>query len=201
MMLAAPSRVLQFVLVAACALGAAAQAPRTAGKPRPATNATSADATPVPETEGKRWGSFWQYYEETERVCVGAELDASTGRGPCRSPSLSLSSSLALSNSRVFTKPPVTSSTPRPSAPPPSVSTPSMCRSRRPPCSLPSPHPLPAPQHARTVPHHPRHLPSSALPAPWLTRVSGKALLTTCFLNSLNSILSIDSVCSSVPRT
>jgi hypothetical protein len=53
MMPAAPLRWLQFVLVAACALGAAAQAPRAAGQPRPATNATTADATSPNEL--KRW--------------------------------------------------------------------------------------------------------------------------------------------------
>ena len=51
-----------------------------AGKPRPATNATSAEATSP--NEAKRWGSFKEYYEQKERVCVGAEIDASTGRAP-----------------------------------------------------------------------------------------------------------------------
>jgi hypothetical protein len=80
MMLAAPSRALQFALVVACVLGAAAQAPRAAGQPRPATNATTANATSPNEL--KRWHSFKQWYEEKERVCVGAEVDASTGRVP-----------------------------------------------------------------------------------------------------------------------
>ena len=136
MMLAAPSRVLLLVLVAACALGAASQAPRVAGKPRPATNVTTADVTSP--NEGKRWGSLWsgfkQYYAQKDRVCVGAAIDASTGRAPVALPHPARCSPRLLKLCR-FVRASFTLSIPRPST---RHSSTLRCIAR-PPSSLPSP--------------------------------------------------------------
>ena len=191
MMLAVPSRVLRLLLLAACALGAAAQVPRVAGKPRPATNATTANATTLTETEGKRWGSQWygfkEYYEEKERVCVGAKIDASTGRAPDVLPLSRYPARPLKLDSRFL--PSLLSPSPLP-VPEPLPRPPLRCIARAP-SSLPSPHPLPAPRpfpaprHART-PITRASLPSTL--APFSESLFLTPVLSLCkFLSSSNS--------------